>query len=178
MCGGADNNRCLTEWTAWYDVRFTPVVTIEAPDIVDPTADTKTMELREDLREVIGALLEPLGTTVDSAVVLEFMVLTGAMVIAATSFALSWRRGMAPLGAGIGGALGILILFTGWRLVGTSFAWAIGLQVVVAVACQNVGYVCPPCHPKRKWSNTLWRSVLGADWAFQQSQHRPCPSTL
>ena len=27
-----------------------------------------------------------------------------------------------------------------------------------------VGYVCPTCHPNRKWINGLWRSVLGNDW--------------
>ena len=24
-----------------------------------------------------------------------------------------------------------------------------------------IGYVCPSCHPNRKWINGLWRSVLG-----------------
>ena len=37
-------------------------------------------------------------------------------------------------------------------------------------AGQYVGYVCPSCHPNRKWINALWRSVLGDDWAIQQSQ--------
>ena len=30
---------------------------------------------------------------------------------------------------------------------------------------QYVGYVCPPCHPNRKWINALWRSVFDENWA-------------
>ena len=32
-----------------------------------------------------------------------------------------------------------------------------------------VGYICPNCHPNRKWINGLWRSVLGA--SFSRNGH-------
>ncbi len=38
-------------------------------------------------------------------------------------------------------------------------------------AGRYVGYVCPPCHPNRKWVNGLWRSVLGYD--FARNGHEP-----
>ena len=28
-CADADNNRCVTEWTAWVNVGFTPIITVE-----------------------------------------------------------------------------------------------------------------------------------------------------
>ncbi len=134
LCGATDDNRCLTEWKPWYDVRFTPVITIEAPDLVDDSTDARTMELRADLGEALEAAIEPIGTTVDSAQVIEFLVVTAAMVTATLSIAISWRRGMAPLVVGMGAAIFILILFAGYRLLGTNIAWPIAAQALVAVA--------------------------------------------
>ncbi len=37
-------------------------------------------------------------------------------------------------------------------------------------AGKYVAYVCPTCHPNRKWINGLWRGVLGAD--FSMNGHR------
>ena len=31
LCSAATDNRCTSDWTAWYSVRFIPVVTIEEP---------------------------------------------------------------------------------------------------------------------------------------------------
>jgi len=40
-----------------------------------------------------------------------------------------------------------------------------------------VGYVCPTCHPNRKWVNALWRSVLGESFSQDgRSSARPLPS--
>ncbi len=36
-----------------------------------------------------------------------------------------------------------------------------------------VGYMCPLCHPNRKWINGLWRSVLGE--SFSKNGHQPEP---
>lgn len=33
-------------------------------------------------------------------------------------------------------------------------------------AGKYVEYICPSCHPNRKWINGLWRSVLGADFSI------------
>ena len=41
---------------------------------------------------------------------------------------------MAPLGVGMGAAILILVLFTGYRLLGTPLAWAVAAQALVAVA--------------------------------------------
>lgn len=38
-------------------------------------------------------------------------------------------------------------------------------------AGKYVGYVCPNCHPNRKWINGLWRSVLGE--SFSRNGHKP-----
>ena len=45
-----------------------------------------------------------------------------------------WRRGMAPLGVGMGATIFILILFTGYRLYGTPLAWPVAALAVVAAA--------------------------------------------
>ena len=37
-------------------------------------------------------------------------------------------------------------------------------------AGRYVGYVCPNCHPNRKWINALWRSVLGSEFSFDGLQ--------
>ena len=36
-----------------------------------------------------------------------------------------------------------------------------------------VGYICPTCHPNRKWISGLWRSALGE--ALSQNGHHPEP---
>lgn len=43
-------------------------------------------------------------------------------------------------------------------------------------AGKYVGYVCPNCHPNRKWINGLWRSVLGE--SFSRNGHKPQPLPL
>ena len=92
------------------------------------------MELREDLEAVLEAAFEPIGTTVDTGLVIEFLVLVAALVIASVSIGISWQRGMAPVGVGMGCAIFILILFVGYRLLDTSVAWPVGAQALVVVA--------------------------------------------
>ena len=133
-CSAAADNRCLSEWTGWYEVRFTPKVTVEAPVIVDDTADASVMEFREDMKEIVRAVMEPAGATIDPEQVFEFATLLAALVFAALSIALSWRRGMAPLGVGMGTAIFILVLFAGYRMLGTPLAWPVAAEVLVAVA--------------------------------------------
>ena len=38
-CADNDDDRCVTEWTAWVNVGFTPVVTIDAPSTADDSMD-------------------------------------------------------------------------------------------------------------------------------------------
>ena len=134
VCGSAADDRCLTTWTAWADVRFTPAVPIEAPALTDPTTDEKTMELRAALADVITAGLDPIGSEVSAALVMEFVVLVAASFLAVTVVALTWRRGMAPLGAGMAAAISIMVLLVGHRLLGTSIAWVIAAEAAVVVA--------------------------------------------
>ena len=53
-CGAADDNRCLTDWTAWADVGFTPITTVEEPPMTDDTMDASTMELRRESGRSVG----------------------------------------------------------------------------------------------------------------------------
>ena len=133
-CSAAADDRCVTEWSAWYRVPFTPAIAIEAPPVVDDTADTSIMDTREETKTMLEEVLGEAGTTVDGGVVLQFGVVVGAMVLGGLSVSLGWRRGMAPLGVGMGCAICILVLFAGYRLWGTPIAWAIAAQAVVAVA--------------------------------------------
>ena len=133
-CAAAADSRCLSDWTAWNETRFIPQITVEAPDPVDDTQDARTMELRADIEQVIKTAIGPLGGTVNIEVVLDFMVLVIAVVLAGMSVALSWRRGMAPLGIGMGAAILIMVLYVGYRVLGTSVAWPIAAQALVGVA--------------------------------------------
>ena len=134
ICGSNPDNHCLTEWSGWYEVRFTPTVTIDSPDLVDDTSDTSITTLREDTEDLFEAVLSPAGATVDGGQVIQFGVVLTALVVAGMSVALSWRRGMAPLGVGMGATIFILILFTGYRLYGTPLAWPVAAQALVAAA--------------------------------------------
>ena len=134
LCAGAADDRCLTEWTSWNVVRFTPTVTTEAPPMVDASADASLMGLRAETAAVISSVFDPAGTTVDTSLVLQLCVITLALVAGGVSIALGWRRGMAPLGVGMGVAITILILFVGYRLFGTPVAWPVAAQAAVAVA--------------------------------------------
>ena len=134
ICDSSPDDRCLTEWTGWYEVRFTPTVTIPSPVKADDTADASIMALRTDTEELLEAVLEPAGGTVDGAQVIQFLVVVTAVLVGGGCVALSWRRGMAPLGVGMGAAIMILVLFVGYRLFGTPLAWAVAAQALVAVA--------------------------------------------
>ena len=133
LCAAASDNRCLTGWTGWWTIPFTPQIVIEAPTLVDDAADTSIMELREDTIELIESMFEPSGATVNGSVVLAFMVVVIGLIVGSLNVALAWRRGMASLGVGMGCAILILILFTGYRLYGTPIAWPVAVQSVVAV---------------------------------------------
>ena len=139
LCGDSDGTvetgeDCYSEWTGWYGVNFTPKVTVAAPPLVDDTADASIMELRADTEEVIESSLAAAGAPVDAGLVVQFLTLVAATVIGGVSVALGWRLGMAPLGVGMGAAIAILILFTGYRLFGVPLAWPVSIQAALAVA--------------------------------------------
>ena len=139
LCGDSDGTvetgeDCYSEWTGWYGVNFTPKATVAAPPLVDDTADASIMELRADTEEVIESSLAAAGAPVDAGLVVQFLTLVAATVIGGISVALGWRLGMAPLGVGMGAAIAILILFTGYRLFGVPLAWPVSIQAALAVA--------------------------------------------
>ena len=133
MCATAADDTCLTDWTAWHDVRFTPKFTIDAPEPVDASSDADLMEFRDAMQSVVETALSPLGADVNPMQVFEFGVLAAALGIGGASVVLSWRAGMAPLGVGMGSAALVLVLFAGWRLLGTNLGWAVAAQTLVAV---------------------------------------------
>ena len=139
LCGDSDGTvetgeDCYSEWTGWYGVNFTPKATVAAPPLADDTADASIMELRADTEEVIESSLAAAGAPVDAGLVVQFLTLIAATVIGGVSVALGWRLGMAPLGVGMGAAIAILILFTGYRLFGVPLAWPVSIQAALAVA--------------------------------------------
>ena len=134
LCGAEADDYCFTDWSGWYGVRFTPAITIAAPPTADDTSDADIMELRTAFEEVVEGVMEPSGAPVDAGRVAEFLVVVAGLVMGGMSLVLAWRRGMAPLGFGMGAAILILILFAGWRLLGTNAAWPVAAQAVVAVA--------------------------------------------
>ena len=139
LCGDGDGTLetgeyCPSEWTIWYDVRFTPKVSIDTPALVDDTADASIMELRENATEAIEGSLGAAGAPVDAGIVLQFLSVLVATVLGGISIAVAWRVGMAPLGVGMGFAITVLVLFTAYRLFGIPLAWPVAIQVVLACA--------------------------------------------
>ena len=133
ICGSAVDDRCLTEWTGWFGMPFTPKVQIPAPPTATPA--TSTLNLRTEMEGVIESVLgESTGADVNGGYVLQFLMLLMAVVVSAMTIAITWRRGMAPLGVGMACAISILIFFAGYRLFGTPLAWAVALQLLVAAA--------------------------------------------
>ena len=131
-CAGAQDNRCYSDWSAWERHAFTsrPGV-VEVVEPRDPTGDPELVAMRAALHETIRAALDPSGVTVDPAVVLQFMVLAGAIVLALVSVRMGYRRGVAALGVGMACAMMVDVLYAGYSLFGIPVAWAIGVQVPI-----------------------------------------------
>ena len=89
------------------------------------------MEFRGRVDQVIRAAFDPFGTDVNVGLFKQFMVLVAAGLSGVFCMALSWNRGMAPIGAGMAMGSGILILFTGYRLLGIPWAWPVGTQIIL-----------------------------------------------
>ena len=126
-CSGAP---CYTEWTAWNTATFTPKPrTIPVAPLVAPGSDVMTF--REDIEEVIGGALGPAGLDPDEGQVVELAILTVAAVLALISVWIGMRRGAAPLGFGMACAASVLVLFLGYRLLGTPLAWPVAAQILI-----------------------------------------------
>ena len=134
ICTSAPEDRCLSDWTSWYQVNFTPKIVIDPPPDVDEEADADIMEFRTDLKEGLRSALGAAGADVNVELLLQFIVVVAGVVVGGMSIALSWRRGMAPLGVGMGAAALVLILYAGHRLLGTPWAWPVAFQSLIALA--------------------------------------------
>ena len=136
LCGSGVQDRCVTDWTAWWGTRFTPTAPIAAPPMAmdDGTGDPQIVELRADTEALIEEMLEPSGAVVEGALVVQFLSVLVALIAAGTCMVLSWRRGMAPLGAGMATAIFVLILFTSYRLYGIPGAWPLAAQALIGVS--------------------------------------------
>ena len=134
LCGVDTNNRCYTEWTAWGNVPFVPAP-LPVPTVtpIDDSSDTSIMEFRDDVDTVLEAALEPAGADVNTGLAKQFAVLVGGLVLAGTTVLLAWRRGMAPMGVGMGCAILVLTFFLGNRLLGIPLAWPVAAQTLVAL---------------------------------------------
>ena len=133
LCGSGAADYCHSEWSEWRFVNFTPVVSVPSPPTVDASADADLVEFRADTEEAIEAILEPAGAQVDASVVLQFGFIVMAFMVAGLCIALSWKRGMVPLGFGMGFAAMVLVFFIGYRLYGIPLAWPVAAQTLVGV---------------------------------------------
>ena len=132
VCSAASDNRCVTQWTAWPEATFT-ATSPPPPLAVSPTPDAAITEVREAAATTIQAALGPAGVTVDPALVLQLVVAVVAASFGGMSLLVGWKRGMAPLAVGMGAASAILVLFVGYRVLGTPVAWPLGAQMLIAV---------------------------------------------
>ena len=131
ICGSGSGDRCYTEWTGWIDEGYVPAPQLVAVSAATISPDAAAIKLKEDLEEVIGAGLDPLGASTDAADVLAGGVLAFIFIMAGVCFVLGHRAGMAPLGFAIGMGLAVMILWLGILMVDLPVEW--GIMVVVAV---------------------------------------------
>ena len=131
ICGPGSGDRCYTEWTGWIDEGYVPAPQLVAVSAATISPDAAAIKLKEDLEEVIGAGLDPLGASTDASDVLAGGVLAFIFIMAGVCFVLGHRAGMAPLGFAIGMGLAVMILWLGILMVALPVEW--GIMVVVAV---------------------------------------------
>lgn len=133
LCGEAEDDTCHGAWSGWVRTRFTPEYdALAAPAPVGAGADV--MAFRDDLNDGLDAALSPIGTDVDTELAVQFGVLAASLGLAAASVIVAWRRGMAPLGVGMGCAVVVTGWFVAWRLFGVPIAWPIAGQTLLIVA--------------------------------------------
>ena len=130
LCGGG-TARCYTEWTEWYGVAFTPE--FEAMELPTRVPDASIDAVQADVHELLDSTLDQSGVDVDPSVAIQFAVLVGTVMVASVSVWAGWRRGMRPLGMGMGFSVLVISLYVAYVLLGIPAAWPIGAQSLVAV---------------------------------------------
>lgn len=83
------------------------------------------------MTKVVNVPLDGVGSPTDASLILQFMPIFGAFIISGIGFAIAWRRGHAPLGAGLGCAATVIALYVGHRLFGTPIAYGLVMQAAV-----------------------------------------------
>ena len=98
-----------------------------------PIPDTSIDEFQADVNELLDSTLDQSGVDVDPSIAVQFAVLVGSAVLATASVVAGWKRGMRPLGVGMGFSVLIISLYLAYRLLGIPAAWPIGAQALVAI---------------------------------------------
>ena len=132
LCGSGANDRCHTEWTGGYPVQFTPAVRYQE-GLPTPMPDASINEFQEDVDELLNTTLDQSGVDVDPSIAVQFAVLVGTAVLAVVCVVAGWKRGMRPLGVGMGFSVSVISLYLGYRLLGIPAAWPIGAQTIIAI---------------------------------------------
>lgn len=132
LCGSGSKDRCHTEWTGGYPVQFTPAVRRQE-GLPTPMPDASIDEFQEDVDELLNTTLDQSGVDVDPSIAVQFAVLVGTAVLAVACVVAGWKRGMRPLGVGMGFSVSVISLYLGYRLLGIPAAWPIGAQTIIAI---------------------------------------------
>ena len=132
LCGSGANDRCHTEWTGGYPVQFTPAVR-QQEGLPTPMPDASIDEFQDDVDELLNTTLDQSGVDVDPSIAVQFAVLAGTAVLAVVCVVAGWKRGMRPLGVGMGFSVSVISLYLGYRLLGIPAAWPIGAQTIIAI---------------------------------------------
>ena len=132
LCGSGANDRCHTEWTGGYPVQFTPTVR-QQEGLPTPMPDASIDEFQDDVDELLNTTLDQSGVDVDPSIAVQFAVLAGTAVLAVVCVVAGWKRGMRPLGVGMGFSVSVISLYLGYRLLGIPAAWPIGAQTIIAI---------------------------------------------
>ena len=132
LCGSGANDRCHTEWTGGYPVQFTPAVQ-QQEGLPTPMPDASIDEFQEDVDQLLNTTLDQSGVDVDPSIAVQFAVLAGTAVLAVVCVVAGWKRGMRPLGVGMGFSVSVISLYLGYRLLGIPAAWPIGAQTIIAI---------------------------------------------
>ena len=131
LCGPGADDYCYTAWTPWYEVQFYPK--LRQKGVPTPIPDASIDEFQADVNELLDSTLDQSGVDVDPSIAVQFAVLVGSAVLATASVVAGWKRGMRPLGVGMGFSVLIISLYLAYRLLGIPAAWPIGAQTLVAI---------------------------------------------
>ena len=129
LCGAGAY--CYSAWTPWREVAFNPA--FEAPEMPTRVPDASIDEMQADVDELLNSTLDQSGVDVDPGIAIQFAVLVGTVSVAGVSVWAGWRRGMRPLGMGMGFSVLVISLYVAYVLLGIPAAWPIGAQSLVAI---------------------------------------------